>query len=43
VAALDLYVGPRVIALRERLGGLPAYRRRVRILSAKHGPVYADQ
>ena len=30
-------------ALRERVGDEPAYRRRVRLLSARHGAVHADQ
>jgi len=43
VAAFDLYTGGRVTALRQRLGGVPAYRRRVRPLSSVHALVHADQ
>jgi uncharacterized protein DUF6884 len=43
VPALDLYQGGCVPALRERLGGDPQLRQRVRILSARHGLVPADQ
>jgi hypothetical protein len=43
VPALDLYAGPAVAAIRDRLGGIPAYRRRVRLLSARHGVVHPDQ
>ncbi|WP_019632248.1 DUF6884 domain-containing protein [Actinomadura atramentaria] len=41
--ALDLYEGGCFAALRARLGGHPALRARVRILSAEHGVVAADE
>jgi hypothetical protein len=40
--ALDLYDSPPVIALRHRLGGTPAYRQRIRILSPRHGLLHPD-
>ncbi len=43
VAALDLYAAGRVPQLRARFDGLPGYRRRVWVLSARHGLVHADQ
>ncbi|GIG57169.1 hypothetical protein Lfu02_15410 [Longispora fulva] len=43
VPALDLYQGGAVPPLRARLGGQPALRSRVRILSAEHGLIGADE
>jgi hypothetical protein len=43
IMAFDLYDGPRVRDLRDRVGGTPALRRRVRLLSVKYGLVFADQ
>jgi hypothetical protein len=43
VCALELYGGPTVAVLRQRLGGIPTYRRRIRLLSARHGLVHPDQ
>lgn len=43
VPALDLYEGGCVPQLRRRVGHLPELRRQVRILSAEHGLIDADQ
>ena len=42
-AAFDLYAGGRVPQLRQRLGGHPAHRRRIWLLSARNALVHADQ
>jgi hypothetical protein len=42
-AALDLYRGPVVELLRARVAATPAWRRRTRLLSARHGLVHPDQ
>jgi hypothetical protein len=43
VSAFDLYDARPVRDLRDRLGGTPAWRRQVRLLSVRYGLVYADQ
>jgi hypothetical protein len=43
IPALDLYQGGCIPALRARVGADPELRQRVRILSARHGLVQADQ
>ncbi|PZG44538.1 hypothetical protein C1I98_17030 [Spongiactinospora gelatinilytica] len=43
VPALDLYEGGCIPQLRRRIGHLPGLRRQVRILSAEHGLIDADQ
>src|SRR5262249_26119216 len=43
VGALDLYDSPTVAAIRDRLGGIPPYRRRLRLLSARYHVVHPDQ
>ncbi len=43
VPALDLYQGGCIPALRARVGGDPRLRGCIRILSARHGLVRADQ
>lgn len=42
IAALDRYLGGAVPQVRARLGAVPAFRDRVRILSAEHGLLHAD-
>ncbi|SEG93860.1 hypothetical protein SAMN04489712_14111 [Thermomonospora echinospora] len=41
--ALDLYEGGCIPELRRRLGHIPAFRARLRILSAEHGLIGADE
>lgn len=42
IPALELYEGGCIPELRRRLGNRPAFRDRVRILSAEHGLITAD-